>query len=374
MDEGDRITELATLFTFLADSDFHGYSPVYERMARLMAASPERLRLVEYAAAPNARRGRVPVLFHAAVHDLTLRHPDTPLAAIFDGADVSDDELADAVDEILTTYRDELVGTMRTRSVQTNEVGRSAAIALALAALDPMERAVSLVEIGPSAGLNLFLDRWRIDYRRHDTVVASIGPAESQVRLQCELRGPLAPTRFTIPAIAGRTGVDPAPIDASDPEESRWLRACLWPGVPERPQRLAAALDVVGDDPPTLVQGDAVTDLASLIDTTDAATLPVVLATWALAYVPAEGRVTVFDALESIGATRDLAFVTLEEPRFTPWLDRPGPLVEAHHEAGDGTPTMLGLRTWHDGIARSTSLAMTHPHGQWVRWLEPGTD
>lgn len=374
MDDEDRITELATLFTFLAESDFHDYSPVYERLARVMAASPERLRLVDESAAPDSRRGRVPVLFHAAVHDVTLRHPDTPLAAIFDGADASDAEFAEAIDEILSTHRAELEGTMRTRSVQTNEVGRSAAIALALAALGPMERAISLVEIGPSAGLNLFLDRWRIEYRRHDTVTASIGPAESPVHLQCELRGPLTPTRFTIPTIAGRTGVDPSPIDAADPEDSRWLRACVWPGVPERPQRLAAALDVVGADPPALVRGDAVTDLIPLIGATDEATLPVVLATWALAYVSAEGRAAVFDALESIGAVHDLAFVTLEEPRFTPWLDSPEPSAAANRGAGDGTPTMLGLRVWRDGIGQSTPLAMTHPHGQWVRWFEPGTD
>lgn len=373
MDDGDRIAELAALFTFLADRDFHGYSPVYERMARLMAGSTGRLRVVDEAAAPNSRRGRVPVLFHAAVHDLTLRHPDTPLAAIFDGADASEAEFADAVDEVLTAHRDELVDTMRSRSVQTNEVGRSAAIALALAALEPTDRVISLVEIGPSAGLNLYPDRWRIDYRRHDAVVASIGPAGSPVHLQCELRGPRTPTRVAVPTIAGRTGIDPAPIDASDPEQSRWLRACLWPGVPERPQRLAAALEVVGDERPTLVRGDAVTDLAALIDATDRASTPVVLATWALAYVPAEGRARVFETLESIGAERDLAFVTMEEPRFTPWLDTADTAVATPHD-DDGTPTMLGLRTWRNGIATSTALAMTHPHGRWVRWLAPGTD
>lgn len=374
MDDEDRIAELSTLFTFLADRDFRDYSPAYERVARLMAASPERLRFVDEAAAPNSRRGRVPVLFHASVHDLTLRHPDTPLAAIFDGADASDEELADAIDEIVTNHREELVATMRTRSVQTNEVGRSAAIALALAAMGPIDRAISIVEIGPSAGLNLFLDRWRIDYRRDDTEVATIGPADSPVHLQCELRGPLVPTRFTLPTISGRTGVDPSPIDASDPEESRWLRACVWPGVPERPQRLAAALDVVGADPPVLVRGDAVTDLAPLVLATDPDTLPVVLATWALAYISAEGRSAVFDALETIGAGRDMAFVSLEEPRLTPWLDAPDAREAIHHEAGDGTPTMLGLRVWRNGIGRSTSLAMTHPHGRWVRWLESGTD
>lgn len=373
MEDEDRIIELASLFTFLADHDFHDYSPIYERVARLMAASPDRLRLVDAAAAPNSRRGRVPVLFHATLHDLTLRHPDTALAAIFGGDDATDDELADAIDEIMTTHGGELVTTMRTRSVQTNEVGRSAAIALGLAAIGPLDRPIALIEIGPSAGLNLFLDRWCIDYVHEGATVASIGPSGSGVHLRCELRGPVLPSRFTVPAIAARTGVDPSPIDASDPDQSRWLRACVWPGVPERPRRLAAALEVVGADPPRLVRGDAVTDLAPLVAAVDPTSLPVVVSTWALAYVSAEGRAAVIGALDAIGAARDLAFVTLEEPRFTTWVDAPDPSAAADYGAGDGTPTMLGLRVWRDGVARSTTLAMAHPHGRWMRWLDGAT-
>jgi len=312
------------------------------------------------------------VLFLAATHDLVLDEDASELAAIYRGDSVADPwpPFRDLVDR----RRDDLADRLQTRSVQTNEVGRSAAIALALAAMGPMDRAVTLVELGPSAGLNLFVDRWRIDYERDGAPLTSIGPPDAAVRLHCELRGPSVPARHTLPTIAGRTGVDPAPIDASDPEASRWLRACVWPGVPERPHRLAAALEVVGADPPTLVRGDAVTDLAPLVRASDPATVPVVVSTWALAYVRAEGRAAVFDALESVGAERDLALVTLEEPRCTSWLTPPGSSGSVRLEAGDGTPTMLGLRMWRDGVATSTPLAMSHPHGRWVHWLDPGTE
>lgn len=372
MEHAERIEELSSLFTFLAEHDFHDYSPLYERIARHLAASPELLAFVDDAAAPNTRRGRVPVLFHATLHDQALRHPDSALAAAFAGASMDDVELTDAVATMIDLHRDEVVSTMRTRSVQTNEVGRTAALVVGLAAI-ATDRPVGLVELGPSAGLNLFPDRWHVEYLRDATVVATSGPADSPVRLRCELRGPSAPTAFAVPSIAVRTGIDPAPIDATDPEQSRWLRACVWPDVPDRPERLSAALAAVADDPPALVAGDAVTGLAALVTTVDDALLPVVQSTWALAYLSAEGRGRVLADLDALGSTRDLAFVTLEEPRFTPWLDVPDPFVSSYYAAGDGTPTLLGLRVWRDGAVTSTPLALTHPHGGWMRWLDGGT-
>lgn len=372
MSERERIEELAALFTFLAEHDFHDYSPLYERIARMMASRPDLLAFVDASAAANTRRGRVPVLFHAALHDVALRFPDDALGRAFAG-DASID-LTDAVDDAIERRGTVLVDTMRTRSVQTNEVGRSAAIAAGLAAIDPDGRELALVELGPSAGLNLFVDRWRIDYRRDDGHAISIGPEESPVRLSCELRGPHTPSTLEVPSIAVRTGVDPAPIDASDPEQARWLRACVWPDVPDRPQRLAAALALVALQPPQLVRGDATTDLAPMVASLDADLFPVVVSTWAMAYVSADGRAEISRSLDEIGATRDMALLTLEEPRFTPGLVDPDVAVDTYYAAGDGTPTMLALRTWRDGVASSSALAMCHPHVRWMWWLDGGND
>ena len=70
---------------------------------------------------------------------------------------------------------------MRTRSIQTNEVGRSAALLPALAVVRAGalavgdDRPLALVELGPSAGLNLLLDRYAVTYRRDGAVVATVG-------------------------------------------------------------------------------------------------------------------------------------------------------------------------------------------------------
>lgn len=367
-----RTDELRTLFLFLADHDFAGYSPTYERIARHVAASPELLEFVDRAAAPNSRRGRVPVLFHAALHDLALTGTSTPLARLMAG-DSSVDAAA-AVDLAIAEHGADIVTTMRTRSVQTNEVGRSAAIAAGLATIDTGGRAIALIECGPSAGLNLFVDRWHVELVRDGTVIGTYGPSSSSVQLRCELRGPDAPPLGPLPSIGARTGVDPAPIDASDPVQSRWLRACLWPDLPERSARLEAALAVVALEPPSLVRGDAVTDLAPLVAAADPGLLPVVLSTWAMAYIPADGRASLVAALDAIGTRRDLAMLTLEEPRFTPGIDSVDRFTSAYDDEGDGTPTLLSLRRWREGSVMTTPLAMCHPHGRWMAWSDDGFD
>ena len=44
----------------------------------------------------------------------------------------------------------------------------------------------------------------------------------------------------------------------TDADAARWLRACLWPGQPERVARLEAEMALAATAPPLLLQGDAV--------------------------------------------------------------------------------------------------------------------
>lgn len=335
-------------------------------MARAVADDPEVLAFVADNVAPDARRGRNPVLFLAAVHDAVLARPDSPLAAVYRG-DVVDDPWP-AVRALVTEASAEIAAHLAGSTVQTNEVGRAAAILPALAAAAAGDdRPVALVEIGPSGGLNLLCDRFRVDYVRDDAVVATVGPDDSPVHLRCSLVGPLDPPYpVTVPPIVVRTGVDPAPVDVSDPARARWLRACVWPGVPDRPAALAAALGLAAADPPPLVRGDAVTDLVPLVAALPGEVLPVVVSTWALAYVAAAGRDRIAAALDDLGATRDLAWITFEDPAMTPWVPPVDPGVLA---AADATPTVLGLRRWRAGRVGDRALGLGHPHARWLRWL-----
>jgi hypothetical protein len=369
-------TALAERFGVLADDDFAGYSPVYERIARAIADDDESLALL-VDAAPT---GRAPVLFLAATHDLVLAGLGDELGAIYAGS--SDADPWPPFRELLHSRTADILERMRTRSIQTNEVGRSAALLPALgrvradAASVGDGRRLALVELGPSAGLNLLLDRYHATYRRDGEVVGSLGEPGSLVQLSCELRGPADPPLDPRPlTIATRTGLDLDPVDVTDDDACRWLSACVWPGVPDRPQRLAAAIALARTDPPPLVTGDAVTDLAPVVAALPADVLPVVIATWALAYLGRDGRAAVLDALDAVGAHRDLLLVTAEEPRATPWIPEVPEAVAACGDAeGDGTGTVLGLRTWRDGRAHDDALALCHPHVRWMAWVPEEDD
>src|SRR4051812_40651402 len=75
--------------------------------------------------------------------------------------------------------------TIMARSTQTNEVGRLATLLPAFAHAVPAGR-IALIEVGASAGLNLFPDRWGYAWATAGGPV-SLGPAP---RLPCSVTGP----------------------------------------------------------------------------------------------------------------------------------------------------------------------------------------
>lgn len=374
MSDRDSVEELSDLFVFLADHDFAGYSPIYEKIARSIAADQQLLEFILSSASPNTRRGRIPVLFFAATHDRILANPDSEIAAIYRGGS-TDDPFPPFMD-LVDTDSEAIVANMRTRSVQTNEAGRSSILSLAFQrAHNGVIAPTALFEIGPSAGLNLFFDHFRIDFMRDNTLLACAGPHDANVRLSCDVRGPNLPQfpdgEFTP---ISRSGIDPNPIDVRSESERRWLQACVcWPGIADRPQRLAAALEVAQASPPHLIRGDAVSDLGQALTQIPTGDHLIVFATWALAYISAEGRHNVLATIDEIGSTRDLDFITFEEPRFTTWVEPAGAEVFDSY-LGEGTPTQLSLRSWRSGVCTTTALAVAHPHGRWIHWLEEGND
>ncbi len=356
------LVELADFYRYLADAEFDGYCDLYASLARHTADDMELLTTI---GSFGLRAKILPVLVNAAVHDLVLAEPDLPLAAIYRG----EEPMAEAWPRFRTLVlerAEHLARVVATRSIQTNEVGRSSLLLPALAAVHSrFGRPLALIELGPSAGLNLTLDRY--GYRYSDGSV--LGDPAATVQLTCEVRGPnRPPVPATMPPIASRVGIDIAPIDVHDQVACRWLEACIWPLVPDRAARLRAAIRVARQDPPDLRQGHALELLPRVIDEVPPGVIPVIFSTWVLAYFTKDERRELGARLDAIGARRDLACITGEYPSVAPWIDRP-----ARDAAGnDGrAASLLGLRCWCDGVAESTALAWTHAHGQWIDWLAP---
>jgi hypothetical protein len=113
--------------------------------------------------------------------------------------------------------------------------------------------------------------------------------------------------------VRSRIGIDRAPVDVTTAEGARLLESFVWAGQTERSARLRAAIDVVRDDPPTIVRGDITEALPELLATLPGGGLTLVFQTSVFEYIDESGRARVREALDASG--RDLVFVSSGQPR-----------------------------------------------------------
>jgi len=232
-------------------------SPLYVYLASRIAEDPQMLALV----ASIANTPPLNLLFGGVKLRLTA---DDALAAWYPHLAGAEARAPDA--DAYVAFRshaleraDELVEVGATRRTQTNEAGRAAAILpWIVEAADAWAEPVHLVDIGASAGLNLCLDRFDYDYGDHH--VRAGNPASTRLVLTCENRGGFALPDRT-PAIATRTGLDLAPVDATDGAAAAWLEALVWPEHTDRLERLHAALAIRRETDVRMVAGDATVTL-----------------------------------------------------------------------------------------------------------------
>jgi len=191
--------------------------------------------------------GTVPSLrFAGALHRLVLEGRAPALAAYYPSAGGSaPPEGAWAVARgLVEERRDELAANIL-RPVQTNEVGRSAALyggLLHVAAT--WDRPIRLLEIGASAGLNLRPERFA--YELGNGVV--LGDPLSPVRLREPWRGQYPPYDVDLD-ITARAGCDPAPLDAAGEADRLILLSYVWADQLERIDRLRGALQIAAQQP-----------------------------------------------------------------------------------------------------------------------------
>jgi hypothetical protein len=242
--------------------------------------------------------------------------------------------------------------TVLARATQTNEVGRLATLtpAFALLAERHHDAPLSLLEVGSSAGLCLYPDRYTYRWHTDDgEVVVGAGP-----ELPCRVKGP-APLPPRVPAVAARRGIDLNPLDPTSSQDTAWLDALVWPEHDDRRARLREALEVARTDPPHVVRGDLLVDLPQQVEEAAADGPVVVFHSAVIAYLDDEQR-SRFDALvRGLVADGACHWVSNEAANVLPSVTSTGPLPAS------GRPTfVLGV----DG----RSVAWTHGHGRTLRW------
>ena len=349
----ELVHDLAQRFSDFAKS-FDKGAPLYSRIAQRVANEPAVLDLM--AVAPVTQQ--IPVLLFACAHHLLLGEPDQELAEHYPNIsrEIGSGEATDLFVAFVLERADAMKELLATRSTQTNEIGRCNWFLFPCAMLDAEVGPLAQVDVGSSAGLNQLLSKISYDL----SPGGLIGKSDS-LTITCNITGK-PPIPQQIPNVCWSVGLDAQPIDVHSDEEVRWLEACVWPDQVERFDRLGNAISLARRHDIVVERGDAVDNVARLIQTASLHGHPVVTTSWVLNYLSPERRTAFVDELDQIGYERDLSWVIAESPFETPEL--PG------HAGSDELITVITLVTWRQGKRNVQRLATTHPHGQWIKWGE----
>jgi hypothetical protein len=345
------------VYRHFAEVDAAGTSPLYERVAVALSESDEALRAIEAAPA----RKRHPTVILAALHDLALAGRAPALAAAYAAAD--GDSAAGAAIDTLLRMTDSVVAIAVRRRRRTNETGRCAVLypAIAEVARRVGANALGLIDVGCSAGLNLNVDRVGITYSNGQ----SLGDPSSPVQLSSSIVGdrPI-PTR-AMPEVVARVGVDLDPVDVTDADDARWLRACLWPDQPDQPERIArleAEMALAATAPPLLLQGDAVEVMPDAFARVPADALPIVTTTWALSHFSLESRLRFLHRLDEAAAGRAVAWVSVEGVGVAPTIPTLGDRRASGH-------SIIGLAVFDGSALRAEAVGRCWSQGRLLAWL-----
>jgi len=352
-----RARTLAQVYRRFGEVDAAGTSPLYERVAVALSESGEALRAIEAAPA----RKRHPTVILAALHDLALAGRAPALAAAYAAAD--GDAAAGAAIETLLRMTDSVVAVAVRRRTRPDETGRCAVLypAIAEAARRVGANAIGLIDVGCSAGLNLNVDRVAVTYGRGQP----LGDPSSPVRFSSSIVGDRPVPAGAMPEVVARVGVDLDPLDVTDADDARWLRACLWPDQPDQPERgarLEAELALAATAPPLLLAGDAVEVLPDAFARVPADALPVVTTTWALSRFSLESRLRFLQRLDEAALGRAVAWVSAEGVGVAPAIPTLGDRRASGH-------SIIGLAVFGQSVLRTEAVGRCWSRGRMLAWL-----
>lgn len=330
-------------------------APLYELLSIAIADDPEM-----QAITLPVRPGQPPAnMLFAAVHFALLAGAEHPLRLYYSHLlKPGESETAvtpaayDVFRDFVARHRAIIDPLIATRVTNTNEVRRSTFLRAGYAAVaTETGKPLNIIELGPSAGLNLNWDRYAYAYRLVDGGLLRGGPA-SALELDCEVRGAVPPpVPDRPPAVAARTGLELNHVDLASEADRRWLVALLWPGQPDRIARMKSALTIAADHPPPIRPGDALAVLPDLLAAADPAhativTHSLVTYQWTDAMRTRLDEMLLAASLRSPVYRLSVEFKIEEESWYYP----------------------LRLDVYEAGKVERRILAGVHHHGAWIEW------
>ncbi len=335
------ITKVSEKFKNFAVHECRGSSPLYEFLALKIAENREMLEL-----ASKAKVGQpVPNLLLGAVHYLLMKGYEHPLAEYYlslsDEPRSAEEAFAAFVD-FCRHYTDEITQIMNSKIVQTNEVRRCAYLFPVFSHIFSMvQKPMALIEIGTSAGLQLFLDQYSYSYGTGQ----NYGESEAPVHLTSVNESENELFRdLDIPEVKTRIGIDLHINDVKNTEDYLWLKALIWPEHHERRELFEKAANFVATQSMRLIEGDGVELLSSLAAEIPEEQVICVFHTHVANQMPDTTKKKLLNQIKEIGERRDI-----------------------FHIYNNIYDSRLHLDYYLDGKESLNTIGETDGHGRWFR-------
>jgi hypothetical protein len=328
-------------------------SPFYDRLGDELAAAilndgPIWKALAPFAGAPF--EDAYVLRFFAGIHKLVLDGSAPGLAAHFPsmGGDGNAGAAVAGIVELLDGFP-EVVGDALAVPPQTNEVGRSVALASGLLVIaNCTGMPIQLREIGSSGGLNL-----RLDSYWYEQDGKGWGTQDSRLRFT-NLWQNGGPNFSPGAEILDRRGCDRHPIDATTPTGALTLLSYVWPEPRERFIRIHHAIEIAQKTPVVIDEADAATWVPNELSKRVEGAVFVVMHSVVWQYLDEESAADITEAMAEAGAAASsdspLAWLRLE----------PNPETYA--------PAELKLTMWNGSDVKERLLATTSFHGGSIAW------
>jgi hypothetical protein len=241
-----------------------------------------------------------------ALHAAALSGRDPALAAAYPARQPAWDmaHVWPLARDFLARERDWVTGFLDS-APQTNETRRTIALLAGFLFLAQQDRDLELLEIGASAGMNLYWDRFAYE-------TASWRWGDGDVRISTAWSGP-PPPLDAVPRIRSRAACDLNPVEIRDPAERLRLRAYVWADQAERLARFDAAAAVAIANDVRVERADAAEWLEERLPRRSRDALTVVYHSVFYQYPRHETRQRIARAIERAGEdSAPLAWLRLE--------------------------------------------------------------
>ncbi|WP_042474342.1 DUF2332 domain-containing protein [Bacillus ndiopicus] len=254
--------QLILSFNRFAEIEAKNRSPLYYFWCKKIIQDPEMLQLLTHIPKSQPK----PNLFFATIQFLLMKHEDA-LKKYMPSFVVSPLPVEDsyfALQQFVKKHEQELLYCFQTKRVQTNEVRRSAYLYPIFSDIAKRaEKPLALIEIGTSAGLLLNIDKYRYEVKQGDHYI-HFGNLKSKVIIKSENLGNTLASCSDF-QVSYRYGIDLNVLHLQNQEDYMWLDALIWPEHAERRILLQQAAAIHTEVPKTLVEGDMLKLIPSII-------------------------------------------------------------------------------------------------------------